>query len=76
VKTLPHSGRVGQIVRILGTALTGATAVTLNGIPATFTFYSASEITATVPAGATTGTVEVTTPSGTLLSAGPFTVLP
>jgi uncharacterized repeat protein (TIGR03803 family) len=68
VKTLPTSGAVGAAVRILGTDLTDATNVTFNGTAATFTVVSSSEITATVPAGATTGEVQVVTPSGTLLS--------
>jgi uncharacterized repeat protein (TIGR03803 family) len=68
VITVPTSREVGQCVRILGTELTGATSVKFNGASASFTVVSATEITATVPAGATTGTVEVTTPSGTLRS--------
>ena len=76
VKAVPHNGQVGQVIRILGTDLTGATAVTFNGAPAAFTIDAPTEITATVPAGATTGTVQVATPTGTLLSPGPFTVLP
>lgn len=39
-----------------------------DGTPATFTVVSSSEITTTVPSGATTGSVQVTTPSGTLTS--------
>ena len=35
VKTLPQSGEVGGTVTILGTDLTGATSVTLNGTPVT-----------------------------------------
>jgi len=35
---------------------------------------SSSEITTTVPAGATTGTVQVVTPNGTLSSNVPFRV--
>jgi uncharacterized protein (TIGR03437 family) len=42
--------------------LTGATSVTFNGTPATFTVVSATEITTTVPAGATTGEVQAITP--------------
>jgi hypothetical protein len=38
------------------------------------TVVSATEITATVPTGAKTGTVEVTTPSGTLKSNVAFVV--
>jgi len=73
VRTLPTSGTVGTAVIILGTDLTGATSVSFNGTAATFTVVSPSEITAIVPAGATTGKVRVTTPSGTLSSNIPFT---
>jgi uncharacterized repeat protein (TIGR03803 family) len=68
VETQPTSGKAGAGVRILGTSLTGATSVTFNGTPATFTVASPSLIITTVPAGATTGPVQVTTPSGTLTS--------
>jgi uncharacterized repeat protein (TIGR03803 family) len=67
-KTLPTSGNVGASVIILGTALTGATSVTFNGKAAAFSVVSPTEITTRVPSGATTGTVEVITPGGTLLS--------
>jgi large repetitive protein len=75
VETNPTSGNVGAAITILGTSLTGATSVTFNGIAATFTVVSSSEITTTVPTGATTGTVQVVTPSGTLSSNVPFQVL-
>ncbi|HEV2381124.1 MAG TPA: choice-of-anchor tandem repeat GloVer-containing protein [Terriglobia bacterium] len=68
VETQPSSGRVESAVRILGTNLTGATSVTFNGTAATFTVQSATAIKTTVPAGATTGPVQVVTPSGTLAS--------
>jgi uncharacterized repeat protein (TIGR03803 family) len=74
VETLPTSGKVGAHIKILGTNLTGATSVTFNGIAATFTVASKHGITTTVPAGATTGTVQVVTPGGTLSSNVPFTV--
>jgi uncharacterized repeat protein (TIGR03803 family) len=74
VKTQPTSGKVGARVKILGTKLTGATRVTFNGTPATFTVKSKSEITTTVPTSATTGKVQVVTPGGTLSSNVPFTV--
>jgi len=76
VVTLPTSATVGAAVKILGTNLTGATRVRFNGTAAAFTVASSSEITTTVPAGATTGTVEVVTPSGTLSSNAPFRVRP
>jgi uncharacterized repeat protein (TIGR03803 family) len=68
VKTVPTAAKVGTTVLILGTDLTGASTVTFNGKTAKFKVVSATEITATVPTGATTGTVVVTTPSGTLKS--------
>jgi len=67
---------VGATVKILGTDLTGATSVTFNGTAAAFTVVQPSEISTTVPTGATTGTVEVVTPGGTLSSNVPFRVLP
>jgi hypothetical protein len=63
-------------VTITGTSFTGATAVTFNGIGATtFSVISATSIQATVPAGATTGRLSVTTAGGTASSASNFTVL-
>ena len=54
----PTSGPVGTSVTITGTNLTGATQVQFNTTNATiFTVDSATQITATVPAGATTGTI-------------------
>jgi uncharacterized repeat protein (TIGR03803 family) len=76
VKTVPASGSVGTSVIILGTNLTGATNVKFNGTSATFSVVSSSEITATAPAGATTGEVDVETPGGKLSSNIPFTVAP
>jgi uncharacterized repeat protein (TIGR03803 family) len=76
VEANPAAGRTGATVTILGTSLTGATSVTFNGVAAVFNVTSSSEVTTTVPAGATTGTVRVTTPSGTLTSNAPFRVLP
>jgi uncharacterized protein (TIGR03437 family) len=75
VETQPGSGRVGARIKILGTSLSGATSVTFNGTAATFTVESGSLIRATVPAGATTGTVQVVTPGGTLKSNVPFRVI-
>jgi hypothetical protein len=75
VDTLPSYGKVGANVRILGNNLTGATAVSFNGTdqPA-FTVVSATEIRTTVPAGATTGRVEVTTVSGVLSTITSFQI--
>ena len=75
-ETRPTSGGLGATVKIVGTDLTGAVRVTFSGIAASFTVVSGSEITATVPPGAATGTVQVVTPSGTLSSRIPFVVQP
>jgi len=71
----PTSGPVGTSVTISGTNFTGGTAVTFNGVSASFTVTSATAIQATVPAGATTGALSVTTPGGTATSTGSFTVV-
>jgi uncharacterized repeat protein (TIGR03803 family) len=76
VKTLPTAAEVGAAVLILGTNLTGATKVSFNGVAAKFTVVSSTEIKATIPAGATTGTVTVVTPSGTLKTVVIFDVIP
>ncbi|MGB7584278.1 MAG: IPT/TIG domain-containing protein, partial [Terriglobales bacterium] len=60
---------------ILGQGFTGTSSVMLNGTPASFTVVSDTFIRATVPAGATTGYVTVTTPSGVLTSNVPFRVI-
>ena len=71
----PTSGQVGSTVTINGNNLTGATAVSFNGTGATaFTVNSDTQITATVPAGATSGPISVTTPNGTATSTTSFTV--
>src|SRR5437867_423054 len=71
----PASGPVGTGVTISGTNFTGTTAVNFNGLSASFTVNSATSIQATVPAGATSGPIGVTTPSGTATSASTFTVM-
>ena len=68
VKTEPTSGKVGACINILGNNLTGATSVSFDGKAARFKVISSSLIMANVPAGATTGKVEVVTSSGQTLS--------
>lgn len=72
----PTSGKVGANVKVLGNNLTGTTSVTFNGMSAVFNVKSATEIIATVPSGATSGPVKVTTSHGTLTSNTSFRVLP
>lgn len=70
----PESGSVGSHVTIAGTGLRNAYAVSFAGTPASFTIGSDSSITATVPTGATTGTVSVRTIGGTATSPDTFSV--
>src|SRR6266536_244639 len=70
----PTSGPAGCQVIISGSGFSGLTAITFNGHSATFTQNSSSQITATVPASATTGPIAVTQPNGTTTSSSVFTV--
>jgi hypothetical protein len=71
----PTSGPVGTSVDIQGTNFTGATSVMFNGAAASYTVNSPTSITARVPSGATTGSIAVTTPFGTVSSSSAFTVV-
>lgn len=70
----PTSGAVGALVTITGTGLDQTTKVTFNGKSASFTVVSDTEVTATVPTGAKTGKIIVTTKGGSVTSASNFTV--
>jgi len=70
----PPNGTVGTAVTITGTGLTQATKVTFNGTSASFTVNSDTQITTSVPTGATTGKIAVTTKGGTSADATSFTV--
>src|SRR4029450_9090472 len=72
----PDSGMVGDLVTISGTDFTGASDVSFNGTSALFNVDLDTQITATVPGGATTGTISVTNVDGTATSSTSFTVLP
>ncbi len=76
VRLVPATRRVGRVVGILGQGFTGATSVSFNGTPASFSVESDIYLKVTVPDGATTGPVTVTTPGGTLTSNIPFRVRP
>jgi len=71
----PSSGRVGTVVTISGANLNGATTVRFNVTNSTsFTVLSPTQISATVPAGATTGAITVITPLGSGVSSSAFIV--
>ncbi len=71
----PSAGPVGTTVTLTGTNLGFTTRVTFNGIAAVFAIRSPTQLTATVPPGATTGPITVVTPGGTATSLSSFTIL-
>ena len=75
VQAIPNVGKVGNKIEIIGTELAGVSKVTFNGVSATYTFVSDTEITAKVPKGATTGPIQVEVNSGTLSSNVAFQVI-
>jgi uncharacterized repeat protein (TIGR03803 family) len=68
-------GTIGTSIGIFGVGLTGTTAVSFDGVDGNFTVESNTYLTATIPTGAKTGYVTVSTPSGTLKSAVKLTVV-
>jgi uncharacterized repeat protein (TIGR03803 family) len=74
VETQPGAGSVGTTVRILGNSLNGTTSVTFHGVSASFTIVSPTLISATVPAGATSGRVVVSGSNQALSTIVPFVV--
>ena len=72
----PATGWTGDTVVISGTHFTGATMVSFNGTAAaSFTVDSATQISAVVGTGTTTGKILVTTPEGSVQSATDFTMV-
>ena len=76
VKIVNWAGKVGTTVELLGQGFTGTTGVSFGGVSATFHNVSDTYMTALVPAGAKTGTVTVTTFTGSMNSNHAFLVTP
>lgn len=76
VELLPDYGKVGDTIDILGQGFTGATGVSFDGVAATFNNASDTYMTATVPTGALTGIVTVTTFTTSYKSSEIFRVRP
>lgn len=72
----PPLGDTGEEIILQGTGLAGTTSVKFGGVSAKFVNVSATEVVAQVPAGAVTGLVTATTPSGPAATASNFTVYP
>jgi YD repeat-containing protein len=73
----PQSGPVGASVTVSGTGFSPTASqdtVSFNGTAATITSATATQLVATVPAGATSGTIAVTAPGGSATSSSSFTV--
>lgn len=70
----PTLGPVGTSVVLQGQNFANANAVRFNGVATTFTLDSPTQITATVPAGATTGTIQITSADGGTASTDSFLV--
>jgi hypothetical protein len=71
----PTNGPVGSKVALTGEGLRTASRVQFHGTDAPFTVQSATQIEATVPVGATSGTLAVTTLDGIAITATPFLVV-
>jgi len=76
VEAVTYSGKVGSIIEFLGQGFTSSSTVSFNGTTASRTVVSGTYLTATVPNGATTGPVYVTTSGVTLKSNKTFRVIP
>ena len=73
----PTLAQVGKAVTITGSGFNGATSVKFDTTEVgSFTVVSDTQITTTVPFGATTGKISVTTPGGTGVSSTNFKVRP
>lgn len=73
----PASGGAGTVVVLTGSHFTGTTGVTFNGVAVpSFVVNNATQITATLPNGVTSGNIAVTHAGGTATSGTVFTVLP
>jgi hypothetical protein len=71
----PTTGKTGTSVVITGSDFTNVSQVSFNGtVQPTYTVNSPTQITTTVPSGATTGTISVTNNAGIGTSSASFTV--
>ena len=74
---IPASACAGDNIVITGSGFTGATVVSVNGVNvASYTINSCNQITATLDPSNTSGSVSVTSPTGTATSSGSLTINP
>jgi YD repeat-containing protein len=77
IEFTPDGGSVGQTVTIYGTGFSATPAnnsVSFNGTAASVTSSTANTIMTSVPSGATTGAISITSPNGSANSATNFVV--
>lgn len=78
IEFTPNGGPVGATVRIYGTGFSATPSentVKVDGVLATVTSASPTELVTSVPASATSGTISVATPNGSASSGAPFNVM-
>ena len=71
----PSNGVPGTAVTIRGTNFSNPVTVSFNGIPAKISGQSVTTLTATVPAEATTGPIQIVALGGSVSSPGDFLIL-
>ncbi|MES2388431.1 MAG: IPT/TIG domain-containing protein, partial [Bacteroidota bacterium] len=71
----PGSGVPGNTIQLTGFNFTGTNSVKFGTVSAAFTVIDANTISVTVPAGAGTGLIYLTTPGGTAQSEDAFLIL-
>src|SRR5205823_2981164 len=79
VEVTPNAGVSGTPVRLFGTGFSASPSqdsVSFNGLAAVVSTATATQLTVSVPTGATSGVVAVVTPSGSATSSGAFIVDP
>jgi hypothetical protein len=71
----PASAGVGDTVTVTGTALNSVTSARVGGVSANFTIDSATRLRVTVPAGATSGRIELASAARAVLSSSDLTIV-
>jgi YD repeat-containing protein len=72
---VPSAGTVGTSVQVFGKGLAPGSTLSFHGTPATITDAAANRLMTTVPPGATTGPLSVSSAVGSATSAATFRVL-
>ncbi|HUL67827.1 MAG TPA: IPT/TIG domain-containing protein [Burkholderiaceae bacterium] len=71
----PSSAGVGDVVTVTGTAFTTVTSARVSGVNATFTIDSGTRLHLTVPAGATSGRIELASATSAVLSTSDLAIV-